>query len=230
MIFDKKTEEAIFIKRPNRFQAWVVLHGEEILVHVPNTGRLKEILIPGCRCLIRHEDGAKRKTRHSLIAAWKGDLLINFDSQVPNRVVEEALLERRIPRFELADRMEREKTFGGSRFDFRLGRQGYPDYFLEVKGVTLEEDRVVRFPDAVTERGARHLRELVLAKAAGYGAGVIFVAQLARARYFTPNTAMDPDFSLALTEAMAAGVDVMAYSCDITTDSLTLARPIPVVL
>lgn len=230
MIFDKKTEEAIFIKRPNRFQAWVNLDGEEIMAHVPNTGRLKEILIPGCRCLIRHEDGPKRKTRHSLIGAWKGDILINFDSQVPNRVVEEALLARRIPRLEKADLVEREKTFGASRFDFRLKREGFTDYFLEVKGVTLERDTVVSFPDAVTERGARHLRELVLARQAGHGAGLIFVAQLENARYFTPNTAMDPDFTLALTEAMAAGVDVMAYTCDITTDSLTLARPIPVVL
>lgn len=230
MIFDKKTEEAIFIKRPNRFQAHVNLNGREIIAHVPNTGRLKEILIPGCRCLIRHEDGAKRKTRYSLIGAWKEGFLINFDSQVPNRVVEEALLAGKIHRLEKADLVEREKTFGGSRFDFRLKREGYTDYFLEVKGVTLEKDRVVSFPDAVTERGARHLRELALARKAGHGAGLIFVVQLEQARYFTPNTAMDPDFTLALKEAMAAGVEVMAYTCDITTDSLTLARPIPIVV
>ncbi len=230
MIFDKKTEEAIFIQRPNRFQAWVRLNDEKIMVHVPNTGRLKEILIPGCRCLVRHENGPNRKTRHSLIGAWKGEILINFDSQVPNKVVEEALLKKQIPLLARADLVEREKTFGRSRFDFKLIRDGYTDYYLEVKGVTLELDGIVSFPDAVTERGAKHLRELVLAREAGHGAGLIFVAQLADARHFTPNTVMDPDFTLALTEAHAAGVDIMAYTCDITTESLTLAREIPVIL
>lgn len=230
MIFDKETKEAIFLERPNRFIAWVELEGEKVLTHVPNTGRLKEILIPGCRCLVRLETDPRRKTRHSLIAAWKGSLLINFDSQIPNRVVEEALRSRRIPLFEEYERVEREKTFGGSRFDFRLTGSDGTSYYLEVKGVTLEEDGIVRFPDAVTERGARHLRELVLAKEAGHGAGLIFLVQLETARYFTPNTAMDPGFTDSLRYALENGVDVLAYNCTITTGSLTLDRPVPIVV
>lgn len=230
MKFDKKTQEAIFISRPNRFQAWVALDGEEVMVHVPNTGRLREILIPGCRALIRHETGAKRKTAHSLIGAWKGEILINFDSQIPNRVVEEALLEKRIPLFADYEEIAREKTFGGSRFDFQLKKTGAPDYYLEVKGVTLERDGMVSFPDAVTERGARHLRELVEAKKAGFGAGLIFVIQLATAVHFSPNTQMDPYFTDSLQYAMDHGVDVLAYTCRISTESLTLNEPIPIIL
>lgn len=228
MKFDKKTQEAIFISRPNRFQAWVEIDGEEIMAHVPNTGRLKEILIPGCRVLVRHEDGAKRKTAHSLIAAWKGDLLINFDSQAPNKVVEEALKSKWIPQYEDYDVIEREKTFGGSRFDFRLKKEGAPDYYLEVKGVTLEIDGMVSFPDAVTARGAKHLRELVEARKAGFGAGLILLVQLDRATHFSPNTAMDPYFTESLQYAMDHGVDLMAYTCLVTTDSLTLDQPIPI--
>ncbi len=230
MIFDKITKEAIFLERPNRFVAWVELEGEKIMTHVPNTGRLKEILIPGCRCLIRFETQPKRKTAHSLIAAWKEDQLINFDSQIPNRVVEEALLAKKVSLLAEFDRVEREKTFGKSRFDFKLSKPDQPDYFLEVKGVTLEADAIVSFPDAVTARGAKHLRELVLAKQAGYGAGLIFLVQLARAKYFTPNTAMDPYFTESLGYAMENGVDVMAYTCEISENSLTLKDQIPIVM
>lgn len=230
MIFDKETKEAIFLERLNRFVAWVELDGEKIMTHVPNTGRLKEILIPGCRALVRFENQPNRKTAHSLIGAWKDDKLINFDSQIPNRVVEEALLAKKIPLFAGFDLVEREKTFGKSRFDFKLSKAGAPDYYLEVKGVTLEADEIVSFPDAVTERGAKHLRELVLAKQAGFGAGLIFLVQLERAKYFTPNTAMDPYFTESLRYAIDNGVDVVAYTCDITTDSLTLKDMIPIVV
>lgn len=230
MIFNKDTKEAIFLQRPNRFVAWVLLEGEKVMTHVPNTGRLKEILIPGCRCIVRLETEPKRKTAHSLIAAWKDDKLINFDSQLPNRVVEEALLAKKIPLFESYELIEREKTFGKSRFDFRLTKADAPTYFLEVKGVTLEQDEIVSFPDAVTERGARHLQELVLAKQAGFGAGLIFLVQLEKAHYFTPNTAMDPYFTESLRHAIENGVDVIAYTCEITPDSLTLHKPIPIVV
>lgn len=228
MIFEQQTTEVTFLRRPNRFQAWVELAGEELMVHVPNTGRLREILIPGCRALIRHESNPRRKTAHSLIGAWKGERLINFDSQIPNRVVEEALLGKAIPELAIYDSVAREKTFGASRFDFRLSQPGLPDYYLEVKGVTLEQDGIVSFPDAVTERGARHLRELVEARRAGHGAGLIFVVQLEGARHFTPNTAMDPDFTAALRYALTNDVAVMAYTCQITPGSLTLDQPIPI--
>lgn len=230
MLFDKKTDEVIFLHRPNRFQAWVRLGEEEILAHVPNTGRLKEILIPGCRALVRHEDTAGRKSAHSLIAAWKGDKLINFDTQAPNKVVEEALLNGQIPQFSIYDVIAREKTFGRSRFDFRLTREGLPDYYLEVKGVTLEEDGIVSFPDAVTERGAKHLQELAKARQGGYGAGLLFLVQLENARCFIPNTRIDPLFSQRLSQARDNEVDILAYTCKVTTDSLTLAHPIPVII
>lgn len=230
MIFDKKTDEVVFLNRPNRFQAWVSLKGEEILVHVPNTGRLKEILIPGCRALVRHEDKASRKSAHSLIAAWKDGQLINFDSQAPNKVVEEALIKGRIAQFTAYDAITREKTFGRSRFDFKLTKQNAPDYYLEVKGVTLEDKGIVSFPDAVTERGTKHVRELVEVKQAGLGAGLIFLVQLKDAAYFTPNAKTDPVFAQSLAHAIKSGVDVLAYTCHITPRSLTLERPIPVII
>lgn len=228
MQFQKKIEEGIFLRRPNRFQAWVLLAGEELMVHVPNTGRLKEILVPGCRILLRREPGPNRKTPYALIAAWKGDRLINFDSQIPNKVVEEALLEGKIHQLSQYTQIEREKTFGNSRFDFKLSQPGLPDYYLEVKGVTLERDGVAAFPDAKTDRGRKHLLELVKAKQAGFGAGVLLLVQMDQAYYFIPNAEMDPAFSQAMKAALLAGVDVFCYTCSTQPNSLTLKEPIPI--
>ncbi len=230
MIFEKKTAVAEFIHRPNRFIAQVKLNDEILTVHVPNTGRLKEILLPGVKCLVRCEDNPARKTSHSLIGAWKNDMLINFDSQIPNQVVAEALLMGRVESLRQYDVIEREKTFESSRFDFRLKGDGLPDYYLEVKGVTLESGGIVSFPDAVTVRGARHLKELAAAKAMGFGAGLLFLVQLETAEYFTPNTPMDPLFTESLKQAAAKGVDIMAYLSHVTMKSLTLNRQIPVVI
>ncbi|PKK40021.1 Sugar/maltose fermentation stimulation protein [Clostridiaceae bacterium JG1575] len=230
MRFTKKTKEAIFIERPNRFQGYVLLDGVRTLCHVPNTGRLREILREGVRCLVRVEADPKRKTAFSLIGAWKGERLINFDSQIPNRVVEEALRERRIPALSSYEVLEREKPFGTSRFDFRLTMPGDRLYFLEVKGVTLEEANAARFPDAVTIRGSRHLQELCEAKNAGHGAGVLFLIQMEGIDSFAPNEAMDPIFAQRLREAKACGVDIFAYGCRVCDDSLTLDEVIPVIL
>lgn len=230
MNFNKPIVTATFIRRPNRFQGYVELAGEEILVHVPNTGRLKEILLPGVTVYLRKEEGPKRKTGYSLIAALKGDKLINFDSQIPNKVVAEALNARRIPKLDQYQIVEAEKTFGASRFDFRLSDDYRGIYYLEVKGVTLEFDGVVAFPDAVTLRGSKHLRELISVKKAGHGAGVLFLVQMSEAQYFRPYWERDPDFALALKEALLAGVDVFCYTCETTPTSLTLKDPIPIMV
>lgn len=227
MKFDKKTSVVEFVRRPNRFQGYVIVDGKEELVHVPNTGRCKEILIRGCKAVIRHENGENRKTRFSLIAAYKGDKLINIDSQIPNKVVEEALKMKKVKGLERYDIVQREKTYGNSRFDFKLTcTEDNSEYYLEVKGVTLESDGHCRFPDAPTERGCKHVMELVEVKNNGIGAGVMFLIQMNGMKDFAPNNDTDPEFGKALRYARSMGVDVFAYQCIITEDELTLDTPV----
>lgn len=228
MKFEKKTVEGKFILRHKRFTAEVMIDGKKEICHVPNTGRLGEILLPEVRCLLRCEDGENRKTRYSLIGAWKGDSLINIDSQIPNAVVEEALKKGMIDKLRSYDIIEREKTFGSSRFDFRLSNGKGEVYYLEVKGVTLENNGVMSFPDAVTERGAKHLNELREAVNQGFGAGVLFLIQMEDAKYFTPNTERDPYFSECLEKAADSGVDILAYTCRTREDELTLYKDLEV--
>lgn len=230
MIFDKATTCVEFIRRPNRFQGYVMIDGMEELVHVPNTGRCKEILIPGCKVLLRAEDGANRKTRFSLIAGYKGDKLINIDSQAPNKIVEEALKNKRIKGLEKYNKIFREKSFGKSRFDFKLCNDDGEEYYLEVKGVTLEEDGYCRFPDAPTERGRKHLLELIDVVNIKKGAGVIFVIQMDEVNTFSPNDETDKAFGDALRFAKENGVDIFAYSCKVTEKSIELAEPIAIIL
>lgn len=230
MIFDKETSIVKFVRRPNRFQGYVIIDGEEELVHVPNTGRCREILIPGCRALIRKETNPNRKTRFSLIGAYKGDKLINIDSQVPNKVVEEALKNKKISGLEKYNIISREKTFGNSRFDFRLSNEEGEVYYLEVKGVTLEEHGLCRFPDAPTERGRKHLLELIEVKNNNYGAGVIFVIQMDGMKAFTPNKETDPEFAEALHRAAEAEVDIFAYECSVTETSIEIEKSIDIIM
>lgn len=228
MKIDKPVFRAKFIKRPNRFQGYIEINGKEILVHVPNTGRCKEILVPGTTVILREENGEGRKTPYSLIAGYKGDMLINIDSHVPNKVIEEALKKGWIEKLKRYKNISREKTYGNSRFDFKLRDDKDNVYYLEVKGVTLEEHGVVSFPDAPTERGRKHLLELVEVVKEGMGAGVIFLIQLEQVKYFTPNDEMDPLFGKALRYAAQNGVDVMAYCCEVTENSITLVREVEV--
>ena len=158
MDIQKKIFKAKFINRPNRFQAYIYKDEEEIMVHVPNTGRCKEILIPGATIILREENNSSRKTKFDLIGVYKGERFINIDSQIPNKVVEEALKLKKIKALSRFDLIEREKNFGNSRFDFRLKNEE-KEYYLEVKGVTLEKDGGTMFPDAPTERGRKHLLE-----------------------------------------------------------------------
>ncbi|HSP48290.1 MAG TPA: DNA/RNA nuclease SfsA [Clostridiaceae bacterium] len=229
MKFVKDTVKALFINRPDRFRAYVELEGEVHLVHVPNTGRNREILVPGTTVVLRKEDGATRKTRFSLIAGYKGDMLINIDSQIPNHVVEEALLMGKIPELLGYSRISREKTYGNSRFDFLL-EQGEEKFFLEVKGVTLEEGGIASFPDAPTERGTKHVHELIAAKKEGHGAGILFLIQIEKVTHFTPAKLLDPVFEQAVKAARDNGVMILAYNCLVTENSLDLLGPVPVVL
>lgn len=229
MIFEKEIIKAQFIKRPNRFQAYVKIDDDdEIMVHVPNTGRCREILVEGCAVLLRYEPGENRKTKYDLIAAYKNDKLINIDSQVPNKVVDEALKNKMIKNLITYNIIEREKTYGNSRFDFRLSDETGKQYFLEIKGATLEDDGVIMFPDAPTERGTKHIMELVDAKQHNNGAGVLFLIQMDNVKYFTPNVERDPEFGKALKYASEHGVDIMAYSCEVTEKSITLKDKIEV--
>lgn len=215
-----------FLRRPNRFIAYVEIDGREELCHVKNTGRCRELLSPGAEVYCAVSENPKRKTKFDLITVRKGDYLINMDSQAPNAAAGEWL---RYGGLGWAERIKPEQKFGQSRFDFYLERQGRPMY-LEVKGVTLEEDGVCRFPDAPTERGARHLRELVAAKRQGFDAAVLFVIQMSPVRYLTPNDETDPDFGAALREAKAAGVEILAVDCAVTPRSMVIGNFVPVKL
>lgn len=230
MIFDKETKVVEFVRRPNRFQGYVIIDGKEELVHVPNTGRCREILIPGCRVLIRAENGVNRKTKFSLIGGYKNGKLINIDSQAPNKIVEEALINKKINGLESYTTICREKTFGNSRFDFKLTDDNGEEYYLEVKGVTLEEDGHSMFPDAPTDRGRKHLLELIEVKNSGKGAGVLFLIQMENIITFRPNEKMDKAFSDALRFAKSNGVDVFAYECNVGENFIKLNDPVEVLL
>lgn len=230
MRYNKNIFKAEFINRPNRFHANVKLGEEEIKVHVPNTGRCKELLIPGCTVFLREENNPTRKTPYDLMAVYKGEKLISIDSHIPNKVVDEALKNKKIKGLQKYTNILREKTFGKSRFDFKISSDSREEYFLEVKGVTLEENGYARFPDAPTERGARHLLELVEAKKQGYGAGAIFLIQLKEVSKFSPNDAGDKEFGEALRYAKANGVDIFAYNCIVTEESIEINEPVEIIL
>ncbi len=218
---------AIFLERPNRFIAKVLVDGKEAIAHVKNTGRCRELLIPGvCVYLQKHND-PKRKTAYSLIAVKKGDLLINMDSQAPNVVAYEFLKAGNlIPDINV---IKREKTFGDSRFDLYFETKETSG-FIEVKGVTLEQDGIAMFPDAPTLRGVKHVYELAKAVEGGYEAGILFVVQMSPMKYFTPNFKMHPEFKQALIDVSKKGVFIKAFECQVHEDSLEIRQEIPVVL
>lgn len=216
-----------FLDRPNRFVAHVEINGGVEVCHVKNTGRCRELLTPGATVYLERAANPQRKTRFDLVAVEKGALLVNMDAQAPNRVFREFAERGELWR-ELTG-IRAEYTWGDSRFDFLLeDRQG--PIFVEVKGVTLEDDGLARFPDAPTQRGVKHLRGLMRAVEQGYRAAVFFVLQMEGMRSFRPNDETHPAFGEALREAAAAGVEVLAYECRVTPDTLTITRPVPVVL
>ena len=216
----------VFRSRPNRFIAHVEIGGEMQVVHVKNTGRCRELLVPGCRVWCQRADNPARKTQYDLIAVEKGTRLINMDSQAPNRAAGEWLASGGLGEI---DNLRPETTHGDSRFDFSFTRAGNP-CFLEVKGVTLEADGVCAFPDAPTQRGAKHLRGLAEAARQGHGAYVLFVIQMEDVKYLHPNDRTDPAFGTALREAAQHGVQVLAVQCRGTPESMEITEFVPVEL
>ena len=222
--------EGIFRSRPNRFIAYIDVNGQREKCHVKNTGRCKELLYDGVKVYVEESDKPERKTRYSLIHVMKGGRLINMDSQAPNKVVQEWLAnEVLIPN---VTRIKPEYTYGDSRVDFYVEAKNEDGtlrkILMEVKGVTLEEDLVVRFPDAPTERGIKHIHELVKATKEGYEAYLFFVIQMKGVSYFEPNRSTHPEFEQALLDAVNEGVHVLAYDCEVGIDSLTINEPVEV--
>ena len=221
-----------FLERPNRFVARVFLEGRgEVVCHVKNTGRCAELLLPGRTVYLSESDNPLRKTRYDLVAVEKlrenkPPLLVNLDSQAPNQVAAEWLPKSGL--FPQGTVFRRESTFGNSRFDFMVqepdGRRG----FLEVKGVTLEADGVASFPDAPTERGAKHLQELAECRRQGLGACLLFVVQMKEMHEVRPNDPRDPAFGKALRQAANAGVTILAVDCKVTPDFLAADCILPV--
>lgn len=216
---------AEFIERTNRFVAWVKLDGERVKVHVKNTGRCRELLVPGVRVWLAKSDNPNRATAYDLVAVCKNGHTINMDSQAPNKVVGEWLYKKEL--FPDLVCVRPETTYGKSRFDFYVETQN-EKVFIEVKGVTLEQDGVVRFPDAPSDRAVKHVEELIQAKKEGYRVCVIFVIQMKKVRYFLPNWDTHKAFAEALVKAREAGVEIYAYSCDVTPDSLAISERVPV--
>lgn len=216
----------IFRSRPNRFIAHVEIEGREEIVHVKNTGRCRELLRPGVKVYCEKSRNPARKTACDLIAVEKENLLINMDSQAPNKAAGQWLASSGLGPI---SNLRPETVHGDSRFDFSFEKDGKL-CFLEVKGVTLETDGVCAFPDAPTQRGTKHLKGLSRAVQEGFGAYVLFVIQMSPVKYLHPNDATDPAFAQALRQAAADGVKVLAVSCQVKPDSMTIADFVPVVL
>lgn len=216
-----------FIERPNRFIAYVEIAGQRETVHVKNTGRCKELLIPGAEVFVQRADNPERKTQWDLIGVKKGKRMINMDSQVTNKVVREWIEEGNL--FTGVTLIRNEVTYKGSRFDLYV-ECGERKIFIEIKGVTLEDEGAVRFPDAPSERAVKHVRELAEAVKDGYEAYVFFVIQMADVCYFTPYTDMQPAFSEALKAAKAKGVHLLAYECNVGIDRIRITKEVPVIL
>ena len=218
-------EKGRFLERPNRFIAYVELKGKRETVHVKNTGRCRELLKSGAVVYLEKSENPERKTMYDLVAVEKQGRIVNIDSQAPNKVVEEWLHQKLL--FPDLVCVRPEVKYGNSRFDFYV-ETASEKVFLEVKGVTLEEDGEVRFPDAPSERAVRHLEELVQARREGYQAYVIFVIQMKDVDHFVPNEVTHPEFARALSEAAGQGVHILAFDCQVTETALTLADPVPV--
>ncbi len=214
----------IFLARPNRFLAHVQIDGQTEVVHVKNTGRCRELLPAGAEVWCQRSGNPARKTKYDLITVRKGTRLINMDSQAPNKAAGEWLRSGGLGQVE---ELKAESVRGDSRFDFSFTLEG-KKCFLEVKGVTLENGGVCAFPDAPTERGAKHLRGLAEAAKEGYGAYVLFVIQMADVQYLHPNDATDPDFGAALREAAANGGQVLAVDCEVTVEEMRIRQRVPV--
>lgn len=219
--------KAKFINRPNRFIANVEVNGKAEVAHVKNTGRCKELLTDNADIFLWESDNPQRKTKYDLISVYKGERLINMDSQVPNKVFAEWVQNSNF--FKDITLIKPETTFGKSRFDFYIETKS-EKIFVEIKGVTLEENGVVLFPDAPTERGVKHIQELCECVKNGYKAYLFFIIQMKDVKYFTPNVKTQPEFAKALKQAKEKGVEIKALDCIVTCDSITADKFVEVIL
>lgn len=224
----KDIYEGIFLERPHRFGAMVEIDKQIEYVHVKNTGRCKELLISGVKVYLEKSNNPKRKTKFSLISVEKGNLLINIDSQVPNSVIEDSIRFGLLNEFMDISFLQREKTFGNSRFDLYFERENGNRGFIEVKGVTLDVDGTAMFPDAPTVRGTKHLIELSKAVTEGYEAFVVFLIQYSPVNQFIPNYITDPVFTNSLKKVCREGVKILAYDSVIGRDSIILGNPVEI--
>lgn len=224
MIYEN-IKPAVFLDRPNRFIAHIELDGKIEICHVKNTGRCRELLITGAQVLVQESDNPARKTKFDLISVYKGERLIQIDSQAPNRIFAEWVQTSGI--FRNMTCIKAEQRFENSRFDFYIEADG-KKIFVEVKGATLEQDGIARFPDAPTERGVKHLNELISCTRAGYDAYVVFVVQMKDVLYFEPNWETHPAFGFALQKAKEAGVKILAVDCHVTETAIIAGDPVEV--
>lgn len=220
----------IFQRRVNRFIAEVLIDDRIEIVHVANTGRMRELLTPGAKVIVRKVKEAHRKTEYDLLMVYKNDILISIDSKLPNYLLQKAFINREIAYFKEFTNVKREVTFGKSKFDFYVGNEKSSG-LIEAKCVTLvKENNLASFPDAPTERGRKHLYELIEAKKQGYRAAVFFIVQRKDATKFTPNGEMDKAFATAVVSAENFGVELYAYNCNVTPDYVELNQEIEVIL
>jgi len=222
-------KKATFLERPNRFIANGLVEGEKEVIHVKNTGRCRELLVPGAEIYLEEFDNPNRKTKWDLIAVKKGDVLINMDSQAPNKVVGEWLLDNDNADFQNITLIKPEAKYKSSRFDFYLETEEKKIY-VEVKGVTLEVNGVAKFPDAPSLRGVKHIEELMYAKEEGFEAYVIFLVKMKGIDYFTPNHETHPEFKEVLIKAKEKGVKLLAYDCIVKPDELNIDKSVKIVL
>jgi len=221
----ENTLTGVFIERPNRFVAYVEINGQTHICHVKNTGRCKELLIPGTKVVLQKAANSARKTAYDLIAVYKNGRLINMDSNAANTVFGEFLRSGGLGY--IPEYIKAEQTHGDSRFDFYFEHDGQKCY-AEVKGVTLEDDNVVRFPDAPTQRGIKHLRALMNCVAEGYQCYAVFIIQMKGVRFFEANRDTHPEFADVLKNAREAGVTILAYDCAVKENELTVSDSVEI--
>ncbi len=224
MVYNE-TVKAVFKNRPNRFIANVILNGKDETVHVKNTGRCKELLLEGATVILEKSNNTNRKTAYSLIAVYKGDNIVNMDSQAPNEIFADAISSEKIEEIGEVDFVKREVKYKNSRFDIYYEKNGKKG-FVEVKGVTLEENGLAKFPDAPTERGTKHILELMEAKKEGYETSIAFVVQMKGVKSFTPHKERDKKFYDALYKAYNEGVNILLYDCNVSENSIDIDKKI----
>ncbi len=221
----EKIKKAKFLSRPNRFIANIEIDGKEEVAHVKNTGRCKELLTEGATVYVSKNDNRERKTKYDLVKVIKGDRLINMDSQAPNKIFHEWVKKGNL--FKNITLIKPESKYKNSRFDFYIEADG-KKIFVEVKGVTLEDNGVVRFPDAPTERGVKHINELIEALDDGFDAYIVFVIQMSDVLYLEPNYKTHKEFGETLKTAKEKGVKIIAVDCEVTEDAVSAKGFVPV--